>query len=433
MTRNLLILCFLFGVSIPFFIFPNGMGAVLLGTVCSLGVIAIINRQAENRDFLLQIFLIALLLRVFIGSLIYYFGAGNFFGGDAVIYDELGNTVSRLWYGETSINQTLIDRASFNSGPGWGMKYVVGLIYFIFGKNMLAAQFFSSVVGAATAPAIFICSNKIFNNHRVAQISAIIVAIFPSLVLWSCQLLKDGYIIFLLVLIMIAVTQLNEEFNYLSLAVLIFSLFGVLSLRFYIFYMIAVAVVGSFLIGVNNSPQAIFRRIAAIAIVGVGLTYLGVSGNIVTELETYASLEKVQFSRQDLASAESGFGEDIDVSTIEGVITAIPIGFTYLMFAPFPWQVTNFRQSLALPEVFLWWACIPFLLSGLWYTIKNRLRSSIVILLFSIMLTVAYSIFQGNVGTAYRQRAQIQVFLFIFIAVGITLMWERKENRRRRR
>ena len=30
-------------------------------------------------------------------------------------------------------------------------------------------------------------------------------------------------------------------------------------------------------------------------------------------------------------------------------------------------------------------------------------------------------LWQGNVGTAYRQRAQIMVFLFIFIAAGLRL------------
>jgi hypothetical protein len=47
------------------------------------------------------------------------------------------------------------------------------------------------------------------------------------------------------------------------------------------------------------------------------------------------------------------------------------------------------------------------------------------------MLTMAYSIFQGNVGTAYRQRSQILVFYFIFVAVGAVLVLERRENRKR--
>ena len=98
------------------------------------------------------------------------------------------------------------------------------------------------------------------------------------------------------------------------------------------------------------------------------------------------------------------------------------------MLAPFPWQVTSLRQAITLPEILVWWAMIPLLIYGLWYTLKNRLRTAIPILIFTLMLTIAYSIFQGNVGTAYRQRTQIQVFLFIFVAVGATLILEKREN-----
>jgi hypothetical protein len=48
------------------------------------------------------------------------------------------------------------------------------------------------------------------------------------------------------------------------------------------------------------------------------------------------------------------------------------------------------------------------------------------------MLSIAYSVFQGNVGTAYRQRAQLLVFYFIFVAVGFVLVIEKRENRERR-
>ena len=45
------------------------------------------------------------------------------------------------------------------------------------------------------------------------------------------------------------------------------------------------------------------------------------------------------------------------------------------------------------------------------------------------MLTLAYSVFQGNVGTAYRQRSQLLVFYFIFVAVGAVLVKEKREGR----
>ena len=47
------------------------------------------------------------------------------------------------------------------------------------------------------------------------------------------------------------------------------------------------------------------------------------------------------------------------------------------------------------------------------------------------MLSIAYSVFQGNVGTAYRQRAQLLVFYFIFVAVGYVLVQEKREERKR--
>ncbi|HLL14196.1 MAG TPA: hypothetical protein VK388_03890, partial [Pyrinomonadaceae bacterium] len=112
-------------------------------------------------------------------------------------------------------------------------------------------------------------------------------------------------------------------------------------------------------------------------------------------------------------------------------LSAIPLGIVYLLFAPFPWQLANLRQSITLPEMLLWWSCFPLLILGLGFTLKYRLRQALPILLFTTMLTLAYSIFQGNVGTAYRQRSQLLVFYFIFVAVGFVLLKERREERQR--
>ena len=354
----------------------------------------------------------------------------EFVGPDSFTYDYFGSRMAELWAGQISPDDPIIKNSMGLNGPGWGMSYLVGVIYFVTGPNIFAAQSFCAIFGAATAPMIYFCSEKIFHNKRVAKISALSVALFPAFIIWSSQLLKDGLIIFLLVLAMTMVLQLHEKFNYAALALLILSLSGIITLRFYIFYMVAIAVAGSFIIGVSNTAQSITRRTFVLIIMGLILTYLGVIRNANLDFERFGSLERVQVSRMDLARSGSGFEEGTDVSTTEGAISAIPVGFAYLMFAPFPWQVSNFRQSITLPEVLLWWALIPLVISGLWYTVRHRLRKAFPILIFTLMLTLAYSIFQGNVGTAYRQRTQIQVFLFIFIAVGWSLYQEEKENRK---
>lgn len=429
MKRLPIVLSFFVALGVMLLTLPEGVAAISLTVITSLIVIVIIRQFDDESKFLVNIFLWALICRILFGTILHIFEWREFFGGDALTYDFFGDRLTEIWRGNISTTDWLSQRAVSTTGPGWGMNYLVAIIYFIFGRNIFAAQCFCGVIGAATAPMVYICARKVFQNVRVSRISAILVAFFPAFIIWSSQLLKDGLIVFMLVLAITMVLQLQEKIDYFAIAVLIFSLFAIISLRFYIFYMVAIAVVGSFIIGKSGSVTSVIRGFIAVGILGIALTYLGVLKNAGADFEKYGNLEIIQASREDLTKAGSGFGEDLDVSTTQGALIALPIGFLYLIFAPFPWQIANFRIAITLPEVLVWWSMIPLAISGLWYTLKHRLRNAISILIFTFLLTIAYSIFQGNVGTAYRQRAQIQVFLFIFIAVGWTLMKEKRENR----
>src|SRR5439155_10614095 len=189
-----------------------------------------------------------------------------------------------------------------------------------------------------------------------------------------------------------------------------------------------------FLVGMRAvSAQSVTRQFIVILALGLSLTYLGITRYANLEFERFGTLKQVQISRRDLSrSAQSGFGSDVDVSTTSGALSTIPLGIIYLLFAPFPWQLGSLRQSLTLPEMVIWWGSFPMLIMGLWFSIRYRWRQMSPILIFTSMLTVAYSVFQGNVGTAYRQRAQLLVFYFIFVAVGFVLLKEKREEKARR-
>lgn len=405
----------------------SGPTAVITCAVCAAMAVFLLNRVEDHKLFLIRIFIAGLLVRMMLGALIFHFDLQRFFGGDANTYDEQGFWLVQSWFGRSSYANALELRAS-----GWGMSYIVASIYTLTGRNPLAVQFVNAVVGAATAPLIFLCAEQLFQNIKVARMAALLVAFFPSLVLWSSQGLKDGPIIFLLALTMLATLRLREKFSAGYFIALLLAISGIFALRFYIFYMLLAAVGGGFLIGAGAQTRSLVRQFVIIIVIGLALTYLGVLRTASQQLETFGNLEAVQRSRRDMANrAESGFASELDVSTTSGAIGAVPVGMTYLLLAPFPWQVTNLRQSITLPEMLMWWAAIPLLVVGLWFTLKHRLRQASPILLFTFMLTLAYSIFQGNVGTAYRQRAQLLIFYFIFVAVGFVLLKERREAKLR--
>jgi hypothetical protein len=429
MDKIIVIFAFLTAIAVMIIGFPEGLVAVLLTGILSLVVIILIRQNEEESRFLIQLFLVALMLRMLFGVILHVFNLRGFFGADALTYDWLGQAIVDVWFNVIPATDPVAQKAMSTGTPGWGMHYLTAILYLFTGRNILAAQSFCAVIGAATAPMVYVCAHRIFHNRQVSKIAALMVALFPAFIIWSGQFLKDGLIIFLIVLTMTMVLQLQEKFNYFAVIFLIFALFGILSLRFYIFYMVAISVAGSFIIGQSGSAKSIARGFILLIVMGVALTYLGVLRTASENFDKWGSLESIQRSRSDLArSADSGFGGDVDVSTTEGAITVIPLGFTYLMLAPFPWQLGSLRQAITIPEMIVWWSSIPLMIMGLIYTIRNRLRNAIAILIFTLMLTIAYSIFQGNVGTAYRQRTQIQVFLFIFIAVGWTLRKEKREN-----
>jgi hypothetical protein len=243
--------------------------------------------------------------------------------------------------------------------------------------------------------------------------------------------MKDGLILFFLALAMTCLISLHEKLSVPAAATLLLSLGAILSLRFYIFYLVVLAIVGTFVANLGSDAASVLRRVAVLAVIGLVLAYSGLIQVYTTDLERYASLEALQRSRADLATrAESGFGSDLDVSTTSGAISALPIGFAYLLLAPFPWEANTLRQAITIPETLVWWSMLPLVVYGLYFTIRHRWREALPMLLFTLMLTLAYSVFQGNVGTAYRQRTQIQLFLVVFFAVGVTVLREQHENRR---
>jgi len=407
----------------------DGILAFLMAGLVAGAVIYVVRWAELEVDYLINVFLLALSVRLALGLFIHVYDLREFFGGDALGFDKVGELIVGVWSGEVPADTPLAMRTMSTSNPGFGIHYLIAAIYYVLGPNILAAQSFSAAVGAAISPLLFYCSSQMFNNSKISKIAALFAALFPAFVVWTSQLLKDGFVIFFLVLTMTMVMVLQKRIHYVALMVLVLSLFGIVVFRFYIFYMVMTAVVGSLVIGRKTSVEGFARGLALIVFSGLALTYLGVTQTVTENAERYVNFEQLQRSRTDLAvSADSGFGGDVDVSNAQGAISTIPTGFVYLMFAPFPWEAQSLRQSVTIPETILWWLTIPLIVFGIGFSLRHRLRAVIPVLIFTVMLTLAYSVFQGNVGTAYRQRTQIQVFLFIFIGVGGAWIMERREN-----
>jgi hypothetical protein len=200
-----------------------------------------------------------------------------------------------------------------------------------------------------------------------------------------------------------------------------------ISLRFYIAYFVIFAALATFVFAQRHGVVRMFVTYGVLLSALIGALNVAVKRETLEQQATYMTLERLQTTREDQATwGRSGFGQEYDVSTPTGALSALPTGLVYLLFAPFPWAVSGLRQALVVPETLVWYALMPAFVRGLAFAIKKNLRAVLPIVVFAVSLTTAYALMQGNVGTAYRQRTQITMFFFIFMGVGIV---ERRRQR----
>ncbi|MGA9773200.1 MAG: glycosyltransferase family 39 protein [Blastocatellia bacterium] len=399
---------------------------ILTGIVPAVICYWIIIKDKSDRQFLMRLFSAALIVRWAVAFFIASRDWQLFFGGDSDTFDIVGNALSHAWQGLGKLDTIYMQSYIGQSRPGWGMFYYVGSVYYVIGQNQLAVQLINCALGAAACIAVYRIAMLVYPNQRVARVAAVLTAFSPSMILWSSQMLKDGPIVLCLCLCTLYTLKLRDGFKVKHLLCLLSSLFCLYSLRNYAFYIMFVAVAGAFVFaGKRFTPLRVLQGGLLVIMIGIALAYFGAAN----PQETF-DLKRLQYVRVWSAKeANSGFGGDVDITDPAAAIEFLPIGLLYVLFAPFPWMINNLRQFITLPELLIWWLMVPMMVKGYWFAIKRRLKESFAICIFTVGLTLSYALYQTNVGTAYRHRAQLYVFFIIFISIG----WELRREARQRK
>lgn len=407
---------------------PDAGLTFLLALVPVVICVWIILKDKTDRTFLLRVFALAISLRWALALIINWKGLQPFFGPDAETFDEVGMSIANSWKGLIPYGSPWLTGYTGHGRSGWGMFYYVGSVYYLVDRDQLLVQLINCALGAASCIAVYKVAQLLYPEERVARTAAFLTAVSPSMILWSSQMMKDGPIVLSLSLCALYTLKLQAKFGIKNLLFLLISLFCLFSLRNYAFYIMFAAVALALLLtGKRFTPMRFIQGGVVVIIIGGALAYLG-AGNV--PKDTF-NLKKIQAGREWSAKvANSGFGGDVDITDPQAALTFLPIGLVYVLFAPFPWMIANVRQLITLPELIAWWLLVPMVVKGFWYAVRHRLKESFAIVIFTVGLTLVYALYQSNVGTAYRHRAQLYVFFFIFISIGLDLRRKAKSQKR---
>ncbi len=351
-------------------------------------------------------------------------GFARTFWGDSQTYDILGAAVADGWWQGSELDSW---KHTIEGGTNRGFIYFVASVYFVAGRNVLLVQFLNGIIGALTPICIMEIGLSLY-GQRVATRAMLITAFFPQIIFWSSGLYKDPMVMLCIAANILSTVRMKQNIRPVHLFFYLTSAVALLFLRFYLFYIIIATTLTTFLVGQRRGIIfGLLSQTALVATVVLLLLFTPVGQEALVQ-QRHFNFEQLQRSRTDLSRATSGFVTDADVSTPTAALRVLPVGVVYLLFSPFPWTVSSLRQVLALPDILMWYLMIPFLIKGLASTIRHRLGQTMPVLVFTMALTLAYGVFQGNAGAAYRQRTQIMMFFFLFVAEGMVGGRQREEE-----
>lgn len=372
----------------------------------------------EERSWVLNLLIVAFLLRATAATMFAAFPELRVFHEDAEGNEVNGMYLASVWRNEAPpirIPET-----------NYGFVHLAAGIYYIFGRYPVNASLFNSLLGTLMALFIYKLTKRIFHDV-VAKRAALLVALMPSMIMWGSIALKDVPVTFCIVISLSSCVALKQKITLESLAGTFLPIMAIQPMRFYIVYFVVFAIVASLLLDRSfNYLTGVYRQIFIVGCIAALFFLLGIADRAESDAQ-YASLEYISQYRHGMASsANSGFDADVDISQPGSALAYLPIGIAHLLLAPFPWQMVSLRPLIAAPETIFWWTLVPATVRGIVFSVKNRFADTSPLIVFTTTLTAVYSLIHGNVGSAFRQRAQILVFLFVFSALGTCMAKARR-------
>ncbi len=354
---------------------------------------------------------------------------------DGLAYERVGTTIAGEWqkWGSSPTLSAMVD----GGHEAWVMYGSVAVLSYICGGIgvlpilMVLLNFVTALVPVLT----YRIARQIGISDPGAVSAAHLVVFSPAFAFWGGALYKEGLVFLALNAIVLQVLELQKRFRPRAVVLLAAALSLLLGLRFYMAVLVAPAIGLALLMARHDSrrrrpgPVALlFRQVGALVALVSVLSLVGFGERVAAILpgDSFELLSQLHYSRMDLAQVSSGYLESTDLSTHDGTLRFLPVGIFYFLTVPFPWQLGSMRQNLVIPEVMFWLVQYVFVWRGARTGLRRNFQGSVFLLSLTTAMVLFYGLFAGNVGTAYRLRAQVWLLWAVFTG----WYWESRSCRR---
>lgn len=428
-----------------------GVGWRLSPGVAFLGVVAAwlaagLRRAAapEERSFLLRLFSLSLALRAALVAAVYVWAVsrGRFYPhpnvldfhlwvpmvfGDGGYFTSRAWALSQVWRGAEVWPHALYEvRQPYGATA---FLYIPAAFFYLFGADgLVAVRFINVLIGACLPLLVYGMARDLFGPSAARAASAA-AAVFPSLLLWSLDLLKDS----LFIALALAALWLTLRFQRRRRVGYLLAAAAAAGLSAAVREVLGNLALGAVALGlvpfawrwwVGRSP--VRASLALLLLAGVLLSppardLLGSRLYSVFSIQrgaaetagrsTYTLWDRRLYRHRE----PGGFLEDVRPAD---VARAFLLGQYHFWLEPTPWAERSPVERLAVFQMIFWYLILGAGLAGMW-RLRGRPADLFVLLAFVSVVSVTIGMTGGNVGTVFRHRDSLTPVLIVLAGGGL--------------
>ena len=333
---------------------------------------------------------------------------------DARSYDE----DARIWAQDGFFNLS-----SYYTGPDAEfISWMIAIPYSLFGSSVMMAQSISLLFGISSIYLGWLLAKKLWDNRTAVKV-AWIIALFPSLVLYSVLVMREAYIYFFLLVAIFGVVNWVNVGGYKSIFLAMFGFtgatffHGAMFLGFIIFLLIVMkrSIFKTF-------KLIVFGLFSAKAFIVILLSLLVLtlyfSNKIrISKIGTFEeSLKLLKLNRATDSRLQGGaaYPDWTIINSPVEILYKTPIRAVYFLFAPFPWNLKKSVHIIGLIDGLCYMILVFLILRNIKTIWRDPALRIILLILFCYFLIFGVGV--SNFGTGLRHRSKFFIELTILAA-----------------
>jgi len=314
-----------------------------------------------------------------------------------------------------------------NNYTGFDAKFISWLIaipYSLFGRSILMAQSMSLFFGMGC---VFLGWKlaKITWDKQTANKVGWVIALFPSLILYSVLVMRETYIVFFLIVALYGVVTWIKNNNYKSL---VLAILGFLGATFFhgalmigaLTFLVIVGTISFIKLYKSLINNLINIKIFMFFLIFIIISSLYISGKIsvpyLGAFKDTTNIKKLLKRTDGSTRGVASYPKWTKVESFNELLYKGPIRSIYFIFSPFPWDVKKPAHLIGMFDSLLYMYLTFLIFQNRKIIWKDPALRVILIILLSYI--VVFGVGVGNFGTSIRHRSKFTI-MFILLAAPL--------------